>query len=168
VRAPSPWALIVLGQSRAGRLSRQCHRLLAHAAAIADRDAPRVIVFTGWSPSGGPSEAEQMLEAWPGRRDVELVVEPTARITAENASRTLPLLLERGIPRATVVCTTVHLPRVRALFPGLFASFGIRCDVHTAWAAPTPRSVAWELGALPLLRRQRRAAFAEARSARRG
>ena len=37
-----------------------------------------------------------MRAAWRGP-DVELVVEPTASITAENAARTLPLLVERGV-----------------------------------------------------------------------
>ena len=34
-----------------------------------------------------------MKAAWRGP-DVELVVEPTAAVTAQNAARTLPLLLE--------------------------------------------------------------------------
>nr|MDQ3822922.1 YdcF family protein [Actinomycetota bacterium] len=119
------------------------------------------VVFTGWAPAGGPSEGEQMLEAWPGRRDVELVAERTATVTAENASRSLPLLLERGVREATVVCTPLHLGRVRYLFPALYARYGIRCRVRVAWAVPTASALAWELGALAVLRRQRRAALAE-------
>jgi len=44
---------------------------------------PRRFVFSGWSPSGGPSEAEQMRTLWRGP-EVELVIEPTARVTAEK------------------------------------------------------------------------------------
>jgi hypothetical protein len=162
------WAIVVPGHSVSGRLSARCGRLLSAAARLAEGRAPRVVVFTGWSPGGGPSEAEQMLEAWPGRRDVELLAEPTAAITAENASRSLPLLLERSVREATVVCTPVHALRVSCLFPALYGRFGVSCDVRIAWTAPTPSALAWELGALALLRRQRRAALAELRAARGG
>lgn len=158
------WALVVPGHSAQGRLSARCRRLLSLAAVLADARSPRVVIFSGGAPRGGESEAEQMLAAWPGRRDVELLPEPTARITAENASRSLPLLLERGVRHATVVCSPLHVPRVRYLFPVLFARFGVRCDVRAGWAAPTPGALAWELAALPLVRRQRRAALAELRA----
>lgn len=126
------------------------------------------MVFSGWGYGDAPSEAEQMLEAWPGRRDVELLVEPTARITAQNASRSLPLLLERGVREATVVCSTVHAPRVRYLFRELYRRFGIECQVQPVWTPPTPPALAWEIGALAVLRRQRRAAAAELEAAARG
>jgi hypothetical protein len=156
-----PWGLVVPGHSLRGRLSTRCARLLAVAAELAETRPPRVVVFTGWASKGRPSEAEQMLEAWPGRRDVELVTEPTARITAENASRSLPLLLERGVREATVVCAPVHAPRVRYLFPPLYEQFGVRCDVRVARTPRSVRALAWELGALTVLRRQRRAALNE-------
>jgi hypothetical protein len=159
------WAIVVPGHSVSGRLSARCGRLLSAAAGLAERRTPRVVLFTGWSPAGGPSEAEQMLDAWPGRRDVELLAEPTAAITAENASRSLPLLLERSVEQATVVCTPLHAPRVGYLFGGLYGRFGVRCDVRVAWTAPTPAALAWEVGALAVLRRQRRAALAELRAA---
>jgi hypothetical protein len=155
------WAIVVPGHSAGGLVTTRCHRVLARAAQIADEREPRVVVFTGRASRGAPSEAEQMLEAWTGRRDVELLVEPTARVTAENASRSLPLLLERDVRLATVVCSAVHAPRVRYFFGTLYRRFGIDCDVRAAWSAPTPRALAWELGALTVLRRQLRAAAAE-------
>jgi hypothetical protein len=158
------WGFVVPGHSVAGRLSTRCRRVLAVAATLADGQAPRVVIFSGWARNGGASEAEQMLADWPGRRDIELVIEPTARITAENASRSLPLLLERGIRHATVVCSALHATRVRYLFPALYGRFGVDCDVRAAWTAPTPAGIAWELAAFPFLRRQRRAAFSELRS----
>jgi DUF218 domain len=166
--ASPPWAIVVPGHSRSGRLTAQCRNLLAHAAALAHRRVPRVVVFSGWAPFGGPSEAEQMLAAWPGRTDIELVAEPTARITAENASRTLPLLVDRGVREATVVCAPLHVARVHFLFPALYARFGVRCDVRVAWTTPTPGALAWEVGALAVLRRQRRAALAELEAALHG
>ena len=156
-----PSGLVVPGHSRNGRLSPRCSRLLDLAAELAERRGPRVVVFTGCSQDGGPSEAEQMLEAWPGRRDVELAVEPTARITAENASRSLPLLLHRGVREATVVCAPLHVARVRYFFGGLYPRFGVRYEVRPAWCLPTPAALVWELGALLVMRRQLRAALAE-------
>jgi hypothetical protein len=142
-------------------MSGRCRRLLETAAALAERRRPHVVVFSGWAPAGGASEAEQMLAAWPGRRDVELVAEPTATITAENAARSLALLVARGVGEATVVCAPLHGLRISYFFPALYASFGVRCEVHVARCAPTPAAFCRELAALPLAPRQRRAARAE-------
>jgi uncharacterized SAM-binding protein YcdF (DUF218 family) len=162
------WAIVVPGHSVSGRVSARCRRVLAVAAELAEARTPRVIVFSGWAAGRGPSEAHQMLEAWPGRRDVELVAEPTARTTAENASRSLPLLRERGITEATVVCSAVHTRRVRYFFTELYRRFEIECDVVPAPMRPTPGAVAWEVGALAIARRQRRTALAELEAALRG
>jgi DUF218 domain len=148
-------ALVVPGHSRGGRVSARCLGLLRVAAELAERGGPDVVVFSG------NGEAEAMLAAWPGRRDVQLVVETTARTTAENACRTLPLLVERGVTHATVVCAPLHLPRVRYFFGGLYARFGVGCEVRVAWSTPTPAALAWELAALAVMVRQRRAALAE-------
>jgi hypothetical protein len=157
----SDWALVVPGHSRRGPVTRRCRALVARAAELAEERVPRAVVFSGWATWAGPSEAEQMLDAWPGRRDVELLVEPTAATTAENAARSLPLLLDRGIRRATVVCAPLHVARVTYFF-GLYARFGVRCEVRVApAAAPTPAALAWELAASAVARRQRRAALAE-------
>jgi hypothetical protein len=162
------WAIVVPGHSVGGLVTERCRRVLARAAQLADERAPKVVVFTGHAFRGERSEAEQMLDAWPGRRDVELVVETTARITAENATRSAPLLLERGIRSATVVCSAVHAPRVRYFFRSVYRKFGIDCDVQTVWTPPTPRALAWELGAMTVLRRQLRAAVAELEAIGRG
>jgi uncharacterized SAM-binding protein YcdF (DUF218 family) len=154
-------AIVVPGHSRRGRVSRRCRRLVDAAAVLADRRAPALVVFTG----GRGGEAEQMRAAWRGRTDVELLVEPTAATTAQNASRTLPLLLARGVTEATVVCAPLHLPRVRYLFGGVYRRAGIRCRVRVARALPTPSALAWELAAAVVARRQRRGAIAEADAA---
>jgi uncharacterized SAM-binding protein YcdF (DUF218 family) len=138
-------------------MSGRCRRLLAEAAALAAERRPGVVLFTG----GRGGEAEQMRAAWPGRTDVELVVEPTAAITAQNASRSLPLLLARDVTEVTVVCAPLHLPRVRYLFGGVYGRAGIRTSFRAARAVPTPSALAWELGAALVARRQRRAAQAE-------
>lgn len=154
-------AIVVPGNSRRGRITPGCLRLLGHAAALAEHEAPRAVVFSGWR-----REAEQMLAAWPGRRDVELVAEPTARTTVENALRTVPLLHELGVARARVVCAPLHAGRVRLAFPRVLGRAGIACRVDVAWVPPTPRALAWELAALVVLRRQLRRALAELEPAR--
>lgn len=101
-----------------------------------------------------------MRSAWRGP-DVELALEPTASVTAENASRTLPLLLERGVERALVVCAPLHTHRTGYFFTRLYEPRGIRAIVHPAPVPPRPKALVWELGALLLRRRQLRAAQAE-------
>jgi uncharacterized SAM-binding protein YcdF (DUF218 family) len=162
------WALVIPGSgtldaSGRYRIGPRAVGCLAAAAHLAERRAPQLIVLSGWSPFGGPSEAHQMHDAWPGRRDVEIVVEPTARITAENMSRSLPLLLERGIDEVTVVCGALHLPRVRYFFGSVYPRHGIRCRYVVTRQLPTPGTLAWEAAAYMVARAQRRAALAELR-----
>lgn len=142
------------------RISDRCAALVAEAERLARRAHADAVVFSGWGAGGGRSEAEQMRGLWRGE-EVELVVEPTARSTAENASRTLPLLRARGIERAIVVCAPMHLYRARYFFGRLYGAAGIQVAVRAAPVAPTVRAVLWELLALPLRRDQLRAAAAE-------
>jgi len=158
-------AVVVPGQGAFGadgvyRITRSCLRLVAEAEGIAARLAPEAVVFSGWSPGGGRSEAEQMRDAWRGP-DVELVVEPTASVTAENASRTLPLLLARGVTRAVVVCALPHAARSRFFFRRLYGARGVETSFRVLRARPTIAAVAWELAAFPACVSQLRAARAE-------
>ena len=98
------WGIVVPGSGRLAadgsyRIGPRALACVRAAARLAEARRPRVVVFTGWSPVGGATEAEQMLEAWDGPDDVELVLEPSATITAENMSRSLPHFLERGVRR---------------------------------------------------------------------
>ena len=133
---------------------------MAEAERLAAQLDPELVVFSGWSSTGGRSEAEQMRDAWSGP-DVELLVEPTARFTAENASRTLPLLLDRGIELAVVVCSRSHLARARLLFDRIYRGSGVSVRYRVARMRPSLRAFAWELLALPLVPAQLRAARAE-------
>jgi len=146
------------GRARGGNwvLSSSCLACVAAAERIAVERAAVAVVFTGYGPGGGPSEAEQMRDAWRGPGDVELVLEPHARNTAENAARTLPLLQERGIEDAIVVCSWVHQGRVRFFFSRLYRDAGIRTSFVTVRTPLSPRALAWELAALPLAWSQRR------------
>ena len=142
------------------RISERCLRLVREAEQLVDTAGGDVVVFSGWSPTGGPSEAEQMRDAWRGP-SVELVVEPTAASTAENASRTLQLLLEREVGRAVVVCAPPHLLRTRLFFGSLYRSSGVDVSFRVARLAPTVRAIVWELVAFPFLPLQLRAARGE-------
>jgi uncharacterized SAM-binding protein YcdF (DUF218 family) len=158
-------AIVVLGNSLVAhdgsvRISRTCRRLVAEAERLAGRIGATTVVFSGWSPGDGPSEAEQMRDLWRGPA-VELVVEETASTTAENAARTLPLLLERGITEAVVICAPLHLGRARWIFRRVYGPHGVTARFRVAPVAPTPGAVAWELGALTVVARQLRAAQAE-------
>lgn len=132
------------------RVSARSLEVVAEAGRLAERLQPVLVAFTGWSSSGGPSEAEQMRDAWRGP-DVELVVEPTARTTAQNASRTLPLLIARGIGTAVVVCTPAHLLRVRLVFDPLYRWKGVSVSYDVVHVRPSLAALAWELGALPFI-----------------
>jgi hypothetical protein len=160
------WGIIIPGCGRVEpdgtyRIGARALDCVRTAARLAERRRPRAVVFTGWSPVGGPSEAEQMREAWDGPEDIDLVVEPSATITAENMSRSLPHLLERDVGEVTVVCGMLHLLRVRYHFGGVYPGYGIRCSYALARQAPTPAVLAWEAAALVVMRQQRRAARAE-------
>jgi uncharacterized SAM-binding protein YcdF (DUF218 family) len=148
------------GEDRAHRITERCRELVNEAGRLAAAIDPDLVVLTGWSASGGPSEAEQMKDAWRGPA-VELLVEPTARSTAENASRSLSLLVERGIRAAVVVCAPVHLVRARLFFGRLYRERGVAVRFHLAFVRPSPRAVVWELLALPLVPAQLRAARTE-------
>jgi uncharacterized SAM-binding protein YcdF (DUF218 family) len=160
-------ALVVLGSSRQGRdstyrISSACRRVVAHAERLAGRTLPEVVVFSGWAPAGGSSEAEQMRALW-RRQDAKLVLEETASTTAENAARTLPLLLARGIDDALVVCCPLHMYRARWFFRRLYGAHGIQTSFDAPRILPSPSSLMWELGALTVRGRQLRAAEDELR-----
>jgi uncharacterized SAM-binding protein YcdF (DUF218 family) len=157
-------AIVVLGNGGRRRGERPitdaCLVLVREGERVAASREADVVVLTGGSRGGRQSEAEQMYTAWAGP-DLELVVEPTASITAENAARTLPLLVERGIGRAVVVCAPLHVYRTQFFFSRLFEPRGIQTSFHVAAVAQGARAFAWEIAAAPLCRRQLRAAQAE-------
>ncbi len=150
----------VVGRDGAYRISSACRSLVKEAERLVDSLSAETVVFSGWSPEGGVSEADQMRAAWEGP-DVELVVEPTARVTAQNASRTLPLLLERGLRRAVVVCTPLHNYRTRFFFSRLYGAAGIETDFRLVPITPSLSALAWELLALTVCPAQLRSARAE-------
>jgi uncharacterized SAM-binding protein YcdF (DUF218 family) len=144
-----PPALVVLGSSLAGTR----RRLVAEAERVAKASEAELVVLTGWAPTGGTSEAELMRALWRGPT-VELVLEEGASTTVENAVLTLPLLAERGVTDAVVICTPLHLGRARWIFQRVYGEHGIRARFRPARVLPTPGALLWELGALTVVARQ--------------
>jgi uncharacterized SAM-binding protein YcdF (DUF218 family) len=151
-----PTAVVVPGNHARER----CLDLVREAERVVAETPVEVVVFTGWSRRGALSEAEHMRAAWRGP-GVEILVESTASVTAENASRTLPLLLEREIRRALVVCAPLHLHRTRFFFTRLYGAHGVETEFRVAPVSPSVRALVWELAAAPACRRQLRAARTE-------
>ena len=94
-----------------------------------------------------------MRDLWQGP-PAELLVEAHATSTAENAALTVPLLLEREIREAIVVCAPAHLLRARWIFHRIYEAHGISVRFRAARIAPTPGAIAWELAASLVARRQ--------------
>jgi glucosamine-6-phosphate deaminase len=159
-------ALIVLGHREPGvsaedQISEESRARLRLAARECRRDPPRVAVLTGYTRTGGLSEAEQMKQEWLPR-DVTALLEDAGRDTAENASRSLPIIRAIGdVRRVTVVTSAWHVRAPYFFAPyrvfGLGLSF--RLTLHGSW----PRMLWHELRNLPAVRRRRRRAMAEMR-----
>jgi hypothetical protein len=131
-------------------VTRVRERLVREAERVARAVDAHVVVFSG------ASEAGPMRDLWRGP-EVELVVEESATTTAENAARTLPLLLERGVREAIVVCAPAHFLRARWIFRRIYGTGKVAVRFRLARIAPTPGAIAWELAASTVARRQVRA-----------
>ena len=118
----------------------------------------RAVLLTGYTHTGGLSEAEQMQRSW-ALADVPTLLEIAGRSTAENASRSLPIVLALGVvARVSVVTSIWH---VRA--PYFFAPYrGFGLDVRLRPARPLrgfAHLLAEEVGGLAGMAAQRRAAM---------
>lgn len=169
---PSPsWssdrAVVVLGHRRPGssaehRISDESRARLRRAEGECRREPPRAVILTGYTRTmRGMSEAEQMKAEWT-LRNVPALLEEAGRNTAENASRSLPIIRAIGdIARVTVVTSAWHVRAPYFFAPyrvfGLHLSF--RFTPHGNW----PRMLWHELNEAPALRSERRRAMSEMR-----
>jgi glucosamine-6-phosphate deaminase len=154
--------LVVLGHrepgiSREHRASHESYARLRKAAEIASADPVRAVVITGYTSTAGLSEAEQMAAEWPGF--APLLLEVAGRDTAENATRSLPLILALGgVERVTVVTSAWHF-RARPYFAP-YRRFGLRLDFRADWKSGGWLRMVWnELRLTPRVPRARRAAW---------
>ena len=99
-------AVIVLGHREPGvsaehRISDESAPGCGAARALCRRDRPRAVILTGYTRTPrGLSEAEQMKAEWPLDR-VPALLEDAGRNTAENATRSLPIIRAIGDMRGS-------------------------------------------------------------------
>jgi uncharacterized SAM-binding protein YcdF (DUF218 family) len=136
-------AVIVPGST----LARTRARLVRQAERVTQETGAGLVVFSG------RDEAQHMRSLW-GGPDVELVVDETATTTVENAARTLPDLIERGVREVIVVCAPAHALRAGWIFRRIYGPHGIRVTMRAARVFPTPAALVYELGAAMVARRQ--------------
>ncbi|HEU4449177.1 MAG TPA: YdcF family protein [Gaiellaceae bacterium] len=153
--------VVVLGYS-SGR-NGVLHPICAARVALAGRlvrpgDA---VLLSGWSrhPTA-VAEAELMRDAWSGA-PVDLLADPDARVTAENAANAAVHARELGVGEVVVVTSWWHRFRARILFRALAP--GLRVSVAAARTPWSPRLLLRELAVTPLVplqiaRARRRAA----------
>jgi glucosamine-6-phosphate deaminase len=146
------------GFSHEHRISRESLGRVQRAEWVAQRRPTRAVVLTGYTTTGGLSEAEQMRAAWrlPG---VPALLEVAGRNTAGNAACSLPIVLALGgVREVTVVTSAWH---IRA--PYMFAPWrrhGLRVHFAVDRRGDWPRMLARELHEARAARRERHEAFA--------
>jgi hypothetical protein len=154
---------IVLGHREPGisvehRISHESLERLQRAERLIQRRPARAVVLTGYTSTGGLSEAEQMGQRWADTA-VPCLLEVAGRNTAENATRSLPLVLALGgIRHVSVVSSAWHIRTPWFFAP--YRRYGLDADwvrewrggsywrmladeVHKARAAPRDRRRAW-------------------------
>jgi hypothetical protein len=116
-------------------------------------------VLTGYTSTGGLSKAEQMKAAW-DESVAPALLEVAGRDTAENASRSLPMLLALGeAPHVVVVSSSWHV-RVPWFFAP-YRRFGFRVSYRVSFAHGSwPRMLSEELRGARAVVARRRAAMA--------
>ena len=159
--------LIVLGHrdprwSPDDRVSDESWARLERARRLGAEDPPRAVILTGYSRTpDGLSEAEQMKTRWTDS-ETPALLEDAGRNTAENASRSLPLIRAIGdVRRVTVVTSAWHLRAPYFFAP--YRLFGLRLSFAWTPHGDWPRMLAHELQEAPAMRRERRGAMAAMR-----
>jgi hypothetical protein len=146
------------GFSHEHRISRESLGRVQRAEWVAQRRPTRAVVLTGYTSTGGLSEAEQMRATWRLPR-VPALLEVAGHNTAGNAACSLPIVLALGgVHEVTVVTSAWH---IRA--PYMFAPWrqhGLRLRYAVDRRGDWPRMLARELHEAPAARRERRDAFA--------
>ena len=158
--------LVVLGHREPGisaehRISKESRARLRHALRLAERHPVRAAVLTGYTSTGGLSEAEQMKVGW-DERVAPALLEVAGRDTAENASRSLPILLALGETRHVVVVSSAWHVRVPWFFAP-YRRYGLRVSYRVSAAHGNwPRMLVEELRGARRARSRRSAAMADA------
>ena len=141
------------------RISHESLGRLHRAEWVARRHPTIAAILTGYTSTGGLSEAEQMRAAW-RVADVPPLLEVAGRDTAENASRSLPLVLALGDARRVTVVTSAWHIRAPYHFRA-WRDYGLEVGFAFDWRGDWRRMIAHELRSLPTMRAERRRALAE-------
>src|SRR3954447_1179864 len=158
---------IVLGHREPGvsaehRISAHSRARLRRAARLTRQTPIKAVILTGYTHTGGLSEAEQMGLEWT-EPEVPVLLEVAGRNTAENASRSLPLVLAQGgVRRVSVVTSAWHLRTPFFFAP--YRDYGL--DLRLVPAAPLrgwAHLVAEEIGGFAGAPLQRTAAMGAVR-----
>jgi uncharacterized SAM-binding protein YcdF (DUF218 family) len=110
-----------------------------------------VVVLSGWArtPRVRP-DAELMAAAWTGTCR-ELIVDPDARHTVDNAANAFDDLARTGAGTVVVVTSRWHAPRARAIFTWVFRGTGTRVVTSSPIERLSGRRVADEVARWVLL-----------------
>jgi glucosamine-6-phosphate deaminase len=160
-------AVIVLGHrepavSAEHRISDETRARLRRAERACRADAPRAVILTGYTRTPrGLAEAEQMKAEWK-LPDVPALLEEAGRNTAENATRSLPLIRAMGdVRRVTVVTSAWHIRAPYFFAP--YRTLGLHLSFSWAVHGPWPRMLWQELRGTRSMRAQRRLAMTQMR-----
>jgi hypothetical protein len=146
------------GRSASDRISGESLQRLRRAERACRGDPPRAVILTGYSRTpDGLSEAEQMKAEW-RLPDVPTLLENAGRDTAENASRSLPLIRAIGDVRRVTVVTSVWHVRTPYLFAP-YRALGLRLSFAPEYSGPWLRLLLHELRGARHMRRARRRAM---------
>jgi glucosamine-6-phosphate deaminase len=140
------------------RISHESLGRLHRAEWIARRRPTLAVVLTGFTSTGGLSEAEQMRASWTVP-DVPPLLEIAGRDTAENATRSLPLVLALGDARRVTVVTSAWHVRAPYHFHA-WRAHGLEVDYAFDWHGDWGRMLLHEVHGLRTLRAERRRALA--------
>jgi glucosamine-6-phosphate deaminase len=140
------------------RISHESLGRLHRAEWIARRRPTLAAVLTGYTSTGGLSEAEQMRAAWTVA-DVPPLLEVAGRDTAENATRSLPLVLALGDARRVTVVTSAWHVRAPYHFR-VWREYGLEVGFAFDWRGDWRRMLAHELRGMRTMRSERHRAVA--------
>lgn len=141
------------------RISHESLGRVHRAEWVARRRPTLAAILTGYTSTGGLSEAEQMRAAW-HVTDVPPLLEVAGRDTAENATRSLPLVLALGDARHVTVVTSAWHLRAPYHF-GAWRERGLEVRYAFDWHGDWGRMLAHELRCMRTLRADRRRALAD-------
>jgi hypothetical protein len=161
----SPEIVIVLGHREPGisfehRISAESLDRLHLAERLTRHHHPRAVLLTGYTTTGGLSEAEQMAAQWT-LPEVAKLLENAGRNTAGNAACSLPLILALGgVRHVTVVTSAWHVRAPYFFLP--YRRFGLGVSFRFARSPGRWREMLrHEAREARYMRAERRQAYAE-------